>query len=108
MQNPFIPFLWGALSIFIGGQLIDAETTLGYILGIPICILGFLSLKHLGQRLIFVSSIKLSLIALVAMFLSLYLGNTVSSYFLSQIIIAVGLSLFITVAVQCYYKINLN
>ena len=108
MQNPFIPFSWGAISIFIGGQLIDAETTIGYIFGIPICLLGFLSLKHLGQRLIFVSSLKLILIAFIALVLSLYLGNAVNSNFVSQIIISVGLSIFITVAVQCYYKLMLD
>lgn len=108
MTNLFIPFSWGTLGIFIGGQLIDTETTIGYFVGIPLCLLGFLSLKHLGQRLVFVSSIKLCLIACVAMFLSIYLGNAVNSHFVSQVIIAFGLSVFITAAVQCYYKIMVD
>ena len=106
MNAPFAAFFWGVAGVFVGGQIIDTDTTFGYIVGIPICIMGFLSLKHLGQRLIFMSSFKLASVALVVMFASLYIGGEVINvHYISQLIIAVGVSLMITAMVQIYYKI---
>jgi hypothetical protein len=106
MNGPFTAFSWGVAGVFVGGQIIDTDTTFGYIVGIPICIMGFLSLKHLGQRLIFMSSFKLAAVALVVMFASLYVGGEVINvHYISQLIIAVGGSLIITAMVQIYYKI---
>lgn len=105
MNRPFIAFFWGVAGIFVGGQIIDTDTMFGYIIGIPICIMGFLALKHLGQRLIFMSSFTLTPVALAALIASLYLGGEVISvHYISQLIIAVGISLVITAGVQIYYK----
>lgn len=108
MNGLLIPFTWGVAGIFIGGQIVDTDTALGYILGIPICIFGFLSLKHLGQRLIFFSSLKMALVGFLALCASLYLGDNINSHYISQFIIAVGLSVIVTAGIQIYYKVFLT
>lgn len=105
MNSPFIAFFWGVVGIFVGGQFVDTDTTFGYILGVPICIMGFLALKHLGQRLIFMSAFKLATAGILALFASLYLGEVVNAHYISQLIIAAGGSVTITAGVQIYYKV---
>lgn len=104
MNSPFIAFFWGVAGIFFGGQIVDTDTTLGYIIGIPICILGFLALKHLGQRLIFISSLKVACVGIIALFGGVILANVITAHYISQLIVAVGLSVTIAAGIQVYYK----
>ena len=106
MNEPFTAFFWGVAGVFLGGQIVDTDTTFGYIVGVPIFIMGFLSLKHLGQRLILLSSFKLTTVAIVGFIFFGTLGSVISFHYISEFIIAVGVSLVITAGVQIYYKIR--
>ena len=102
------PFLWGVIAISVGGLLVDLDSFLGYALGLPVLAFGFLSLKHLAQRLIFFSSFKIFPSAIIAMFFSILLADQMPNAFLAGVIIATGLACFIVASIHAYYRNMFN
>lgn len=104
MENPYVPFFWGVVSLFVGGLIAETDTVLGYIFGIPVLLLGFLSLRHLGQRLVFISSFKMLAICMAFLLGMIYLGDKVQSFYLSYFILSFVAAMWITCGIQVYYK----